>query len=88
MGRVGRRCLAGCQPGRSPRLVPGPGGGAAVPRLPRGKGVIGEEWLWEEWGHRCAGVGGVQGSVFHGESALPHPTLAGVEQGAGCPTAP
>ena len=99
MGRVGRRCLAGCQPGRSPRLVPGPGGGAAVLGSPvallsLGKRVLGDEVRVREEGlggdrrHRRAGAGGPQGPMVQGEGAPGHPTLGGVEQGAGGPTAP
>ena len=104
MGRAGRRCLAGCQPGRSPRLVPGPGGGAAVLGLPAalislmkrvlwegvrvGRVRVREVGLGEERRHRRAGAGGPQGPMVQGEGAPGHPSLGGVEQGAGGAAAP
>ena len=74
MGRGRCRCLAGCQPGRCPCPVPGPGGRAAV--LPAavitllGAEVrVGEEGLGEERRRRMAGAWGPQGAVVQGEDA-------------------
>ena len=93
MGWEGSRCLAGCQPGRSPRLVPGPGAGAAVLGLPavlvtREEVRVKMVWVGEERRRRRAGAGGPQGPMVQGEGAPGHPSLAVVEQGAGGPTAP